>query len=209
MVHTGSHKKSMAHPWRRTRRSQNCSGKQLGRELLVIEQVFKMPAQRSRLRRVKQRVMDTFDPAKFKYLNSHCFYACLYFTLTRTIPGRKDIRDLRKLLAWAWKQDPEALEEQASLEEVDGKTYLRSFVYNGWGGLPEIRRMAMMLGSLNVCIWSQRGDLLWKGPGASCTADHWCYTGSHYYIAKGQPDDQPQAVLNGPPALCPWRHVGA
>ena len=149
---------------------------------IVIEELYKIPVVTKRLRSRTRTKWEGFDPAAYRCLQGHCLYACLHYSRTRVVPTKMDIVKLRRKIAYAWKQRPEELTAQAIEEGLSAKDYLRVYIYNGWGGLPEVRLMDQVYPGMNVKIKDLNGTLLWVSATANGRADTWRYTGTHYYV---------------------------
>ena len=100
-----------------------------------------MPAASRRRRLLMAAKGDVFDP-QFHNRNGDCLYATLAYVMMRRVPTNHEVRALRRQCAAWWSQSPAWLEHTARAEMKTSKEYLRSFIWNGWGGLPEISLVA-------------------------------------------------------------------
>ena len=77
---------------------------------VMISQVYVIPTITKKLKAKQYKKIGGFDPATRPCLQGHCLYACLHDSRWRTTPTKMDIVKLRRSIAYAWKQAPEALE---------------------------------------------------------------------------------------------------
>ena len=59
---------------------------------------------------------------------------------------------------------------------------MKAFIYQGWGGLPEVRLMDKLYPGMNVRIKDLKGTQLWSSEKADGLADVWRFTGTHYFV---------------------------
>ena len=149
---------------------------------VMIGEVYVIPRITKKLKPMQYRRTGGFDPATRPCLQGHCLYACLHYSRWRTTPTKMDMVKLRRSIAYAWKQVPETLESQARAEGLSPKAYLKAFIYQGWGGLPEVRLMDKLYPGMNVRIKDLTGAQLWASEQADSLADVWRFTGTHYFV---------------------------
>ena len=152
---------------------------------LSLESVVNQTRTKKRRRGVT-RHLKIFDPANYKKMDNHCFWACLEFQLAHQDGRRAHINGravwhLRKWLEYLWCSNEEVLTMQAAAEQMKPEQYLKQFIRGGWGGVPELERVRAAR-RLNMVVIDGAGRLLWQGDHLDRSALIWMFHREHYVI---------------------------
>ena len=152
-------------------------------EQRVIELLFKQIlvgwAKKSQRIGVKIR----YDPAAKPWLQGHCLFACLTWSL-----WGKDLHShimaLRHIAAEGLQEDQQLLQAAGLTEKLEPDEYIQKFTLGGWGGTPEMATIARKY-AITIRVWNQDLKLLYVTANGDQCIDL-LYDAEHYRVLSLQ-----------------------
>ena len=136
-----------------------------------------------------------WDPAEDPRLAHDCLYATLSAHVRRRAARPGDAKQMRALIRYWWLQNPAWLQQTASSEQMSPSKYLKTYVEQGWGGVPELQLFSRCAQDCQFEVVDGNKNLIWS-PGPGPKRNRFIFHDEHYKLeavmqhANGANDDE-------------------